>query len=218
MVTIDISGVGFEERAPIAIRAASSFAFLFLYPLPSPSFLPPTVKNEYGTTDYQGEGPTEADRVPNAIVSRTLARDIPLEVVDHVLGLEQIVQPLAWVCGRSGEQIIKPVQRETNEASRFLTCGNGSCRPELHMSGVIYLSPRAVTSSPGRGPTLALNGELVWAQGEAKSFRCAVTSGPATGSGWMNVAEGGMVQNTPKDRIRRGGSCDESSTQNWKWR
>jgi len=191
MVTIDIPGVGFEESAPIAIWAASSFAFLFLYPLPSPSFLPPTVKNEYGTTDYQGERQTEADRVPNAIVSRTLARDIPLEVVDHVLGLEQIVELLAWVCGRSGEQIIKPVQRETNEASRSLTCGKGSCRPELHVSGVIYLSPRAVTSSPGRGLVLALNGELVLGSGrsEITPLCCDIGSGNGErldecGGGW----------------------------------
>lgn len=83
--------------------------------------MPLTAKNEYGTTDYQGEGPTEADRVPNAIVVRTLARDIPSEVGDHGYGLEQIVESLAWVCGRSGEHIIEPIQKVTNETRCFPT-------------------------------------------------------------------------------------------------
>jgi len=48
MVSIDILGAGFKESAPIAIRAASSCAAPFLYPLPFPSSLPLTVKHEYG--------------------------------------------------------------------------------------------------------------------------------------------------------------------------
>jgi len=102
-------GVGFEVSASTAIRAASSCASPFLYPLPFPSSLPLTARGEHGPTICLGEEPTAADRVPNAIVGRALVSGIPLKVADHAHGLEQIVESLARICRRSGEQITKPL-------------------------------------------------------------------------------------------------------------
>ena len=50
-----------------------------------------------------------------------MLRDIPLEVADHRHGLEQIIESLAWVYGRRGEQKTKPREEVTNEARRFQT-------------------------------------------------------------------------------------------------
>ena len=67
-----------------------------------------------------GEGQTEADRVPNAFVGGTLVRDIPPKVINHVRGLEQIVELLTRVYRRSGEQITGPPEKVTNETCCFL--------------------------------------------------------------------------------------------------
>jgi len=47
-------------------------------------------------------------------VQKTLTSDIPPEIVDHPLGLEEIVKPLTWVCKINCEQINESPEKGTN--------------------------------------------------------------------------------------------------------
>ena len=121
-VSINILGGGFEDSVLTAIRAASSIASPFLRALPFPSSLPLTAGGECGAINRLGEGPTEAGRVPNAIVGRTLARCTPLKVVGHPHGLEQVVESLTRIYGRRNERMAKYMEKGTNETCcSFLT-------------------------------------------------------------------------------------------------
>ena len=81
-----------------------------------------TATDERVPANCKGEGLTDTDRVPNGIVRKTLTSDIPPKVVNHPLGLEEIVKSLTRVYRANREQISKFPEKGTNEAQcRFLT-------------------------------------------------------------------------------------------------